>query len=268
MTIPVPPGIPGGGPEDPNGKDNEHRVVIHSISDSTEREGRDEKTTGKTAVWDRLPPTELAKTLGPKPQEPGATKQSVNRIEDRQQAPDLKTPDLASLPEMQQTPPALARAEAARLKRPVQTPEIEIPKIASSPKSASRVPTLPQRSVTGKPSAELNVERQKLESGNSPHYREAGTADVVNTLPSAPNPQPVTSQPDPRRRGRQRLRSSQSIARADCRHDARANPGSDAEFAKQRRLCVSRARPDRRSPSGRALACARRSSAIRNDWIR
>jgi Squalene-hopene cyclase C-terminal domain len=197
VTIPVAPGIPGGGPQDPNGKDNEHRVVIHSISDSAEREGRDAKTAGKAAVWDRLPPTELAKTLAPKPQEPGATKQSIDRIEEHQQAPDLKTPDLASLPEMQQTPPALARAEAARLKRPVQTPEIETPKMASSSKSASRVPTLPQRSVAGKASAELNVERQKIESGNSPHYREAGIADVVSTLPSAPNPQPVTSPRDP-----------------------------------------------------------------------
>ncbi len=112
VTIPVAPGIPGGGPQDPNGKDNEHRVVIHSISDSAEREGRDAKTAGKAAVWDRLPPTELAKTLAPKPQEPGATKQSIDRIEEHQQAPDLKTPDLANLPEMQQTPPALARAEA------------------------------------------------------------------------------------------------------------------------------------------------------------
>jgi Squalene-hopene cyclase C-terminal domain len=195
VTIPVPPGIPGGGPEDPNGKDNEHRVVIHSISDSAEREGRDDKTAGKTAVWDRLAPTDFAKTLGPKPKEPAATPQTVDRLEERRKAPDLKTPDLASLPEMQQIPPALARAEAARSKRPLQTPEIDMPKTESSSASRPHVPTLPERSVAGKPSADLNVERQKIDPGNSPRYRDAGTSDLVNTLPSAPIPQAIASQP-------------------------------------------------------------------------
>lgn len=198
VTIPVTPGIPGGGPEDPNGKDNEHRVIIHSIADSTDREDRDDKSAaGKTAVWDRLPPADLAKLLGPKPKEPAETSQSVDRIAERQKAPDLKAPDLANLPEMQQSPPALARAEAARLKPPIRTPEIETPRVGGPAQSASHGPMLPQRSVAGKPSADLNVERQRMDPGNSPRYRETGTADVVSTLPSARVPQPRVSQAAP-----------------------------------------------------------------------
>ena len=72
VTIPVPPGIPGGGPEDPKGHDDEHRVVIHSSIDSAEREARENKAAGtNTPVWEQAAAHESRQDAGPKTQRAG-----------------------------------------------------------------------------------------------------------------------------------------------------------------------------------------------------
>ena len=141
VAVPIPPGIPGGGAgDDAKGREDEHRVVIHSVSEKAGREARDGKLDGaKAAVWDRLPPVNTTKLMGPQPQEPTtAAPRNVDRIEERPQSADLKPPDLASLPETQQPPRTPASAEAAPIQRSAQTPEIETPKTASRPRPEPR----------------------------------------------------------------------------------------------------------------------------------
>ena len=33
VAVPLPPSVPGGGPDDPDGHEDEHRIVIHSVID-------------------------------------------------------------------------------------------------------------------------------------------------------------------------------------------------------------------------------------------
>ncbi|HUE14351.1 MAG TPA: prenyltransferase/squalene oxidase repeat-containing protein [Planctomycetaceae bacterium] len=196
VAVPMRQGIPGGGAEDPKGRDDEHRVIIHSVSDKGDREPRNEKMAGTSApVWDRLPPVESSKLMGPQPQAPtAAVAPNVKRIEERAHPADLKSPDLASLPETQQVTPTPAQADADPLHQSARTPEIETPKSVPTPHPEPRRPTLPQREVAT-PTANLNVERQGLEPGNASRQREVGSVQDTPSIPVAPAPQPRVSQP-------------------------------------------------------------------------
>jgi prenyltransferase beta subunit len=190
VTVPMPPGIPGGGADDATNRETEHRLVVHSVSDKMEREARDGKVDGSApAVWDRLPPAKLAKLMGPQPKEPATTMpEKVERLAERQKPADPKPPDLANLPENVQDPPTLAHADTARIRHSAQTPEIETPKTEPTTPADPRRPTLPQRHVAATPTADLNLEWQGLEPGNSLRPRDAGSTSDITSLPTAPEP--------------------------------------------------------------------------------
>jgi prenyltransferase beta subunit len=193
VTVPMAPGIPGGGDgEDQRGREDEHRLVIHSVSDAAAREARDGKLDGApAAVWDRLPAAKTTKLMGPKAQEPPATPQNVKRLEERPKPAELKPPDLASLPENQQPPPTAVKEEAAPIPRSARTPEIETPKPEPTARPEPRLPLLPQRDAAPASTADLNVQRQGLEPGNGIRNREAGLPQDAASLPAATAPQPT-----------------------------------------------------------------------------
>jgi prenyltransferase beta subunit len=197
VAVPKAPGIPGGGDDDDTkSREDQHRIIIHSVSDKRDREAREGKLDGtKGAVWDRLPPANLAKLMEPKPQQPSTTPpRNIERQEQRPQPAALKPPDLASLPENQQPPPTPAQTEATPIPRSAQTPEIETPKREAA-RPEPRRPTLPQRKLAAAPSADLNVERQGLEPGNSARNRDVGLPQDAASLPAAPAPQLPALQP-------------------------------------------------------------------------
>lgn len=208
VAVPLPPGIPGGG-TDEKGKEDEHRIAIHSISDKFDREARDGKAEiGKDAVWDRLPPAKIANSLGPEVKEPAAEiPPTVQRQEQHQKPAELKTPDLASLPENQQLPPTPAQTDTGSLLRAhvAKTPEIDTPKSESGWRATPHVPALPERHLTA-PTADLNVERRGMDPGNGARARNAGSPDgpaaspeLSSMQPPAPKPQPLVSQAAPGR---------------------------------------------------------------------
>jgi prenyltransferase beta subunit len=201
VAVPMAPGIPGGGAgEDQKGLENEHRIVIHSVSDAVDREARDGKANGAQApVWDRLPAAKTTKLMGPEPQTPSAAlPKNLNRIEDRPQPAELKPPDLASLPENQQPPPTAAQEAASLIQHSAKIPEIEVPKSLSKSPPEPRVPLLPQRdAATGRSAKDFNVKRQLqpqgLEPGNGARHREAGLPTDTAALPAATSPQPTAT---------------------------------------------------------------------------
>jgi hypothetical protein len=204
VAVPMAPGIPGGGAgEDQKGREDEHRIVIRSVSDVVEREARDGKVDGALApvpVWDRLPDAKTTKLMGPQPQTPSAApSKNVKRIEERTKRAELKSPDLASLPENQQPPPTAAQEEAAPIQRSVQTPAIETPKTTSTPQPEPRLPLLPRRETGAASSVtDLKIQRQVqppgLEPGNGTRSREAGLPQETASLPAATIPQPTVPQ--------------------------------------------------------------------------
>jgi len=199
VAVPMAPGIPGGGAgEDQKGPEDEHRIVIRSVSDAVDREARDGKLDGAPApVWDRLPAAKTTKLMGPQPQTPSAASpKNVARIEERPKPAELKPPDLASLPENQQPPPTAAQEEAGPIQRSPRTPEIETPKTESTSRPEPRLPLLPRREAAPASSArDLNVQRQVqpqgLEPGNGTRNREAGLPQNAAALPTATAPQPT-----------------------------------------------------------------------------
>jgi prenyltransferase beta subunit len=198
VTIPVAPSVPGGGADEGKGREDEHRVIIHSVSDSFDREARDGKATGSNmAVWDRLPTTQTTKLLGPRPKEPtAANAQQVERNKEHIKGPELKAPDLASLPENQQLPPSPVQAEPTPLQRAAQTPEIEMPKSDPAARPQPQVPTLPKRDVNS-PTAKAKVERQGMEPGNGARFHETGSPHSLSSLPPAAAPTPKLAAPQP-----------------------------------------------------------------------
>ena len=105
--------------------------------------------------------------MGPQPNNVATiAPKDVKRTEESPEPLALKVPDLASLPENQQSPPSPVRPEAGPLERAAKTAAIEIPKSGPTPKPQPRVPTLPERELTASSSADANVKRQAVDAGS------------------------------------------------------------------------------------------------------
>jgi hypothetical protein len=201
VAVPHPPSVPGGGPEDPDGHEDQHRVVIHSVIDQPQRESKDGKLQGNdTPVWDRLPAPKFGKLMGPQPNDSATVvPKDVKRTDEGPEPLSLKVPDLANLPENQQSPPSPVRPEAARLERAAKTAAIEIPKSGATPKPQPRVPTLPKRELTASSSADANVKRQTVDAGSGKRAPDDGlqpqtAALPLTSAPQAPAPTPTVPQ--------------------------------------------------------------------------
>ncbi|HEX4072278.1 MAG TPA: hypothetical protein VHX68_13955, partial [Planctomycetaceae bacterium] len=191
VAVPHPPSVPGGGPDDPDGHEDQHRVVIHSVIDQPQRESKDGKVQGNdTPVWDRLPAPKIGKLMGPEPNNIATiAPKDVKRTDESPEPLALKVPDLASLPENQQSPPSPVRPEAGPLERAAKTAAIEIPKSGPTPKPQPRVPTLPKRELTASSSADTSVKRQAVDAGSGKRALDDGLSPQAAKLPLTSAPQ-------------------------------------------------------------------------------
>jgi hypothetical protein len=151
---PLPPGDPDGGEE-------AHRVVIHSVSAKPDSEVDSEGgTSGKPAVWDRIPTPKHLASIGPQAALPAqSAAPDVNRVAQPLKPTELPPPDLAVLPDVQQPPAATpAQQELSSPKKSAQTPDIESPKSAPLAAAAPAGPQPAERSTA--PTATATVNRQ------------------------------------------------------------------------------------------------------------
>jgi len=174
MTVAPVPGIPQGGGTD----QEEHRVVIRGVS--TEPEARaPEPDAAQTPVWDRVPAAKnVTKATGPVPQLPEMSAPDVHRVEQKTKPNDVKPPDLASLPDTLQPPPAPTHEEPAPSKQAAQTPEIEIPTSNSPTRADPAPPSIGTHTPSTDSKTNPAVARQPSELGtNSPTASKAAVAN-------------------------------------------------------------------------------------------